>query len=551
MWRVKPAVRPVKLAVQGQLQTVRRVGPSIGLVRRNPLPGLTLALLVALVFVPTAAASPLLTLRSDGSTFVREDRFLPPAAAEPAPVHAARASPRPRTGSPITRAAATKLTVRGELARMLAAGAIDQATHDDRRAIYADAIRLRGKLTGARKAAVSAVIRNLDDVAASGGLTVSRLPALFETVRRNRQWWASGPLLRNGARVSFQGSRLVWQHYAGEGLQIQWLGTFGKVNGLWQGNYATSLRALVDEALSLSAQRAGGIAWEYLFRFDGGRPPWVSGLAQGTAVQAIARAAVLLNEPAYLAAAKSALGIFREAPPSGVRVATPAGAHYLIYSFAPGLRVLNGFTQAVNGLHDYAKLTADPEGAGLFAAGEAQLRGELASYDTGGWSRYSLQRDADVHYHVVARDFLRNLCARLTEDLLPAPGAPTGGAVPAPSPVAADPAPYCAAAERWTAYLTTPPALALVSKQVRGGRPAAVKIAVNKPAYVTLRLRRGGRTVATLGGRLSSGVRTLHWRRPPRGAGRYSVVIGAQDLTGKRSAGEGRLRVLKARRAQR
>jgi hypothetical protein len=370
-------------------------------------------------------------------------------------------------------------------------------------------------------------------------------------VRRNRQWWASGPLLRNGARVSFQGSRLVWQHYAGEGLQIQWLATFGKANGLWQGGYATTLRALVDEALSLAAQRAGGIAWEYLFDFDGGRPPWVSGLAQGTAVQAIARAAVLLGEPAYLAAAKSALGIFREAPPSGVRVATPAGAHYLIYSFAPGLRVLNGFTQAVNGLHDYAKLTADAEGAGLFAAGEAQLRGELAAYDTGGWSRYSLQRDANVHYHVLARDFLRNLCTRLTEDRLPAPGPATGGTVPAPSPVAADATPYCAAAERWTAYLTTPPALALVSDKVRGGRPAAVKVAVNKPAYVTLRMRRGGRTVATLAGRLSSGVRTRHWRTPPRGAGRYSVVIGAQDLTGRRSAGEGRLRVLKARHAKR
>ena len=56
-------------------------------------------------------------------------------------------------------------------------------------------------------------------------------------MRRNRQWWSNGPLLRNGARVSFQGSRLVWQYYAGEGLQIQWLGTFGKANGLWQGGY--------------------------------------------------------------------------------------------------------------------------------------------------------------------------------------------------------------------------------------------------------------------------------------------------------------------------
>lgn len=511
--------------------------------------GLVPALLIALVIAPTAVASPVLTLRDDGSTFAREDRFLPPASADPMGALAPRATPAPAARQLLTRAAATKLTVRGELARMLAAGTIDQPTYDEKLAIYTGAVNMRGKLGGARKASMSAVLRNLDDVAASGGLSASRLPALFETVKRNREWWASGPLLRNGARVTFQDSRLVWQFYAGEGLQIQWLGTFGKANGLWQGGFNTGLRALIDEALSLAAARAGGIAWEYLFRFDGGKPPWVSGLAQGTAVQAIARAAVKLNEPAYLAAAKAGLGVFREAPPGGVRVATPAGAHYLIYSFASGLRVLNGFTQAVNGLHDYAKLTADPEGVALFAAGETQLRTELPAYDTGGWSRYSLQRDADVHYHGVARDFLRNLCTRLTEDVTPVP--PTGGAVAAPSPVVADPTPYCLAADRWTTYLTKPPALALVSTKVRGGKPASVKVALNKPAYVTLRVRRGGRTVATLGAQLSSGVRSLRWRKPPRGAGSYSVVIGAKDVTGKLGAGKGTLRVLKARGAKR
>lgn len=515
--------------------------------RWTSLPGLALALLLALVLAPSAVASPLLTLRDDGTTYVREDRFLPPASAEPA-------GGGTRSAALYARAAAQKLTVRGELARMLAAGEIDQATHDARRATYVNAIAFRGKLSGARKAAMGAVIRNLEDVAAAGGLTASRLPALFETVQRNRQWWSNGPLLRNGARVSFEGSKLVWQYYGGEGLQIQWLGTFGKANGLWSGGFDGSLRALVDEALTLAAQRAGGIAFEYLFDFDGGRPPWVSGLAQGTAVQAIARAATKFNEPAYLAAAKAGLGIFREAPPSGVRVATPVGAHYLIYSFAPGLRVLNGFTQAVNGLHDYAELTADAEGLAMFAAGEAQLRAEIPAYDTGGWSRYSTVRDADVHYHVVARDFLLGLCTRLTEDAAaPAvPAAPTGGVIAAaPAAPVADPAPYCAAAQRWTVYLTKPPALALISTKVRGGKPAVVKVAVNKPSHVTVRLRRGGRTVATLAAQLSSGVRALRWRAPPRSAGRYTVVIAAKDITGRRSSGEGELRVLKARRMKR
>ena len=543
--------------------------------RRTPIRGLLPALLLALVLAPAAPASPLLTLRPDGTTFTREDRTLPPAQASmPAARGAGRVRSAPARGAS-ARAAVTKPTVRGELARMLAAGAIDQATHDARRAIYVDALGLRGKLSGARRAALGAVLRNLEDVAASGGLTVSRLPALFETVARNRQWWSDGPLLRHGARVSFSGSRLVWQFYSGEGLQIQWLGTFGKANGLWTGGYDASLRGLLDEALALSAQRAGGIAWEYLFRFDGGRPPWVSGLAQGTALQAFSRAAVRFGEPRYFEAARSGLGIFRAAPPGGVQVATPVGAHYLIYSFAPGLRVLNGFTQALNGLHDFAVLANDAEGHALFGAGEAQLRDELGQYDTGGWSRYALGgRDADVSYHTLARDFLRNLCERLTQDAAraaappPAPASPTtggslgpggatGGAVPVPVPVAAagaapiDPVPYCAAGERWTQYLTRPPVVQLVSRRARGGKPAMLKLSVSKPSNVTLRVRRGGRTVIVLGGQLGSGVRSLRWPKPPRSAASYKVLLHAQDVTGRSGSGVATLKVLKARRAKR
>lgn len=529
--------------------------------RRTPIGGLALALLLALVLAPAAPASPLLTLRPDGTTFTREDRTLAPVAASLPAVRAAT-SPRsaPARGA-AARAAATKRTVRGELARMLAAGEIDQATHDARRGIYVNALALRGKLTGARRTALGAVLRNLEDVAASGGLTASRLPALFETVARNREWWSNGPLLRNGARVSFAGSRLVWQFYAGEGLQIQWLGTFGKANGLWQGGYDVSLRALLDEALALAAQRAGGIAWEYLFRFGGGRPPWVSGLAQATALQAFSRAAVRFGEPRYFEAARGGLGIFRGAPPSGVRVATPTGAHYLIYSFAPGLRVLNAFTQAVNGLHDFAVLANDAEGHALFGAGEAQLRGELAEYDTGGWSRYAVGgRDADVSYHTLARDFLRNLCERLTEDRAraaqptaapPTPGGGTPVSGPATPAVALDPTPYCAAGDRWTQYLTRPPVVKLVSRRARGGKPATLKLSVSKPSSVTLRVRRGGQTVIVLAGQLGSGVRTLRWPKPPRSAASYEVLLHARDITGRRGSGEATLKVLEARRAKR
>ncbi|MEA2220321.1 MAG: hypothetical protein QOJ35_2947, partial [Solirubrobacteraceae bacterium] len=465
-----------------------------------------LVAMLSLVFASSASASPLLTLRHDGSAFAREDPYLPAATELPraAPPTVRRAAAQPRARA----ARAARRSVAGELARMLAAGAIDQATHDARLATYVDARRLVHRLRGTRRAALGAVVRNLEQIAARGDLDATRLAALFETLARNRQWWARGPLLGYGQRVSFQGSPLVWQYYPGEGLQIQWLGTFGKANALWaSGTHDDALRALLEAAVPLAAQRAGGIGFEYLFDFDGGRPPWVSGLAQGTAIQALSRAAVRLGEPRWFQAARAALGIFREAPPSGVRIATPHGAHYLIYSFAPHMRVLNAFTQALNGLHDFALIANDAEGRALFAAGEAQLRAELPAYDTGAWSRYSLHRQADLGYHKLARDFLENLCTRLREDVARTQAgttatAPTGGALPAAAPAQpaaaggalpagtpaqpaaalADPAPYCDAARRFTSYLRQPPVVALLSKRVRAGRPATLRLSLSKPS---------------------------------------------------------------------
>ncbi len=507
---------------------------------------------LALAPPATASASPVLTLRHDGSTVAREDPYLPaPAPLPPAPR-------KDRTSSGGVRAAAAKRTVRGELARMLAAGAIDRATYDARLATLLDASKLQRKLTGTRRAELGAVLGNLDAIAARGDLNVSRLPALFETVARNRQWWASGRLLSYGQRVSFQGSPLVWQYYTGEGLQIQWLGTFGKANALWKSRtHDADLRKLLDDALALSAQRAGGIAFEYLFDFDGGRPPWASGMAQSTGIQALSRGAIRLGEGRYFDAARAALGIFRTAPPSGVRIATDRGAHYLIYSFAPGMRVLNGFTQAVNGLHDFALLANDAEGKALFAAGEAQLRAELPAYDTGAWSRYSLNTEADLSYHKLARDFLDNLCSRLREDVArPASGAAgapqTGGALPiappgSPAAPVPDPAVYCGAAQRWTSYLSQPPVVKLVTRRARAGKRASLRLELSKPSYVKLAVVRGGRTFAVLAARLGSGRRALVWARPRAGKG-FEVQVRATDLAGNVATTKGELEVLKKRR---
>ena len=412
-------------------------------------------------------------------------------------------------------ASAPRPTVPGAIDRLQAAGAISPERATGWRRAWADALRVHRRLGGTRRRELGAVLANTRAIAAAGLLSASRGPAVFLTVQRNRQWWASRPLLAPGARVGFAGSELVWQHYAGQGIQLQWLATFGRANGLFTGRrYDERLRSLVDEVLPLAAARAGGRAWEYLFRFGAGRPPWVSGLAQGTAVQALSRAAIRLGEPALFGAARGALGVFRTAPPRGVRLGTPAGAHYLIYSFAPRLLVLNGFVQALNGLLDFARYAHDPEGAALFDAGEAQLAAELGSYDTGAWSLYSSGREADLGYHRLARDFLRTLCRRLGET------------------DAARAARYCQTAERFEAYLHQPPRLSL---RLPRGRPRVqrvvlVRFSLSKVSTVTAVARRGGRVVWARTDRRPRGLHAFALR--PARAGTLRVTVRAVDLAG-------------------
>jgi hypothetical protein len=128
------------------------------------------------------------------------------------------------------------------------------------------------------------------------------------------------------------------------------------------------------------------------------------------------------------------------------------------------------------------------------------------------------------------------------------PPTPTGGTPPTPTAPIADPAPYCGAAGRWTTYLKRPPKLSLASTRVRAGTRTAVNVALDKPAFVTVALRRAGRTVALLSARLDSGRRSLLWRHPPRTGGIFTVRLTAKDLAGNVGSGGGKLRVLRPKR---
>jgi hypothetical protein len=452
--------------------------------------------------------------------------------AHPATGAAAAEARPPRRPVAARRAGAARRTrtVASELKRLRAAGAIAPEDYAARRAAYDAAKRTAKTLKGTRRTELTAVLLTLDDIARRGKLTVSRIPPLWLTLQRNVEWWTTGPLLGSGQRTGFAGSELIWQYYPGQGLQIQWLGTFGKLNALAKGSKRTNAQTsrLVDEVLALASARAGGVAWEYEFSFGGGAPPWVSSLAQGTGLQALARAAVKLGRQAdVLPVARRGLAIFATAPPEGVRVAAKpgwAGPHYLQYSYAPGLYILNGFTQSIVGLHDYAEITGDATALALYDAGQRELAREVPEYDTGAWSLYSTgtaARESDLSYHQLLRDFLVSMCDRTQ------------------APV------YCDTAARFTAYETEPPLLELARQRLRGGTSSPLRLRLSKISSLTVEVRRGSKVVLRRSlGTVAHGVVRIAWSVPRR-AGTYDVAISARDLNGHTATQAGAVEVLK------
>ena len=483
------------------------------------------------------------------------------------------------TASP---AAAAGPSVTAALQSLQRSGQITPALYGNYYNAYVAAKRSLGRLSGTRRAELGAVMSNVQAMAASGYFIASRLPVIFLTLENNRKWWTTEPLLASGTRVSFPGSKIVWEYYGGQGIEIQWLGTFGEANGYYlSGHENSNLRQLLGEVLPLATKRAGGIAWEYMFQFDGGRPPWTSGLSQGTALQVFARSWSRFHEPALLSAAQQALGIFEQAPSNGVRVKTPAGANYAEYTYAPSDRILNGFIQAVIGIYDYTQITKDPLGQKLFEEGDAEARAETPHYDTGAWSMYDQFSESNLNYHELLTEFLQHLCGRTRKGapipVTPAAPAPTptpttttttpttttpmqstpttttpsGGTAPegtsttasaagahaatsAPKPVATPIAGdqiYCTTAQKFTTYEKTPPVISLVTTTLKGGTRAGVQLSLSKISTVRLTVRQGSRTVWTNSAYVGRGKPKLLWTTP-KGGGTFSVTVSATDPAG-------------------
>jgi hypothetical protein len=254
----------------------------------------------------------------------------------------------------------------------------------------------------------------LATLASRGDLTPARMRPLFRQLDANRVWFAASAPPKPVARVSVPGDPLVYAYYPGHGLQLQPLFNWTKVNSYWFAKDYAGMQELIDRLAAVAVPQPGGwVSWEYAFDYPGSRAPWLSGMAQGVAIQALARAWQATHNPEDLALAQQALpGLGRPLADGGLLGRSESGRWWPLYAAHPSLRVLNGDMQTVISLYDYAAITGDAEALAWAQDGAHAAAALLPKYDTGAWSLYQGPREANLGYHDLMTLQLRQLALR-------------------------------------------------------------------------------------------------------------------------------------------
>mgnify|MGYP005847345897 CR=1 FL=1 len=163
-------------------------------------------------------------------------------------------------------------------------------------------------------------------------------------------------------------------------------------------------RRAADKLVSLQDDQ-GALRYDFAYPRRTGQvlePGWVSGMAQGQALSALARAAVTLGDPRYREAGEAALAfleveIAEGGPATNLGLLDPALSGYLFfeeYPTQPPPYTLNGYMFALLGLYDWWHLPGggvSSERAGdLFWAGVDTLEQLLPYFDGGGFTTCDL-----------------------------------------------------------------------------------------------------------------------------------------------------------------
>ncbi|MBJ7355058.1 MAG: hypothetical protein JHC98_09550 [Thermoleophilaceae bacterium] len=281
--------------------------------------------------------------------------------------------------------------------------------------------RARRDRVKTRRGPMNWQIRMIQSMARKHRISGDRLAPLFSTVGNNTRWFRHNGPAAAGTDRRFGNSRIIFQYFAGIGWQFHPLSNFAKLNAIWTVDTPPSRRAqrkFARELIRWGVKRNGALTWEYYFSFSGSPAPWISALSQGTAIQSLARVGYRMHNRSMLRAAKLGSRSFNQPATRGVRVRRDGGFHFLGYSGAPRLIILNMFLGSLDGLHDYSIINNDRHARHLYRKGVAAAMVETPKFDTGSWSLYSLSGErSDAHYHDLTIYFLDKLCKDTKKDV--------------------------------------------------------------------------------------------------------------------------------------
>ena len=155
--------------------------------------------------------------------------------AVPTRAEAALGMPRIATASHVRARASTaqgRRAVLSALRKELRQKHIKRSAYRRWRATYVRSARTLRRLSGARATQLRYVLTSVESLALRRQLGATRMPVAFLQLKRNRQYWPRLPYPAAGDQVSFRGSEILFQYFAGEGLQLLPLSTFKKANHL-------------------------------------------------------------------------------------------------------------------------------------------------------------------------------------------------------------------------------------------------------------------------------------------------------------------------------
>jgi hypothetical protein len=220
-----------------------------------------------------------------------------------------------------------------------------------------------------------------------------RARVLFGMLQANAAYLAKHPPPTE--RVDMEDADgIAYRYFPGHGFQFHPIAAFARLNSLAAHGKTARVKRLATALVARGVPTGRAVVWEYYFPF-GGPDRWISGFAQATAAQALARSGALLHDPAFFKDAKAA---FR-AIPKLLSMNLGGGVWIREYGYSD-MPILNAQLQSLLSLMDYVRISADQAAKAYVAKQAGASKTLLASFDTGCWSRYSLNGSpASLDYH--------------------------------------------------------------------------------------------------------------------------------------------------------